>query len=47
MRRRLLRSTAFVRAARRVVSKRPETAEAIRASLDALVEDAFQQVAHA
>jgi mRNA-degrading endonuclease YafQ of YafQ-DinJ toxin-antitoxin module len=42
VRRRLLRSTAFVRAARRVVNKRPETAEAIRATLNALAEDAFQ-----
>jgi mRNA-degrading endonuclease YafQ of YafQ-DinJ toxin-antitoxin module len=38
----LLPSTAFVRAARRLVKKNPDAAEAIRAALAALAEDAFQ-----
>ena len=40
MRRELLHSAAFVRAARRLVKKRPETAVMIRAALEALAEDA-------
>jgi hypothetical protein len=41
MRRVLLQSTAFVRAARRLVKKRPESASALQAALEALAEDAF------
>jgi addiction module RelE/StbE family toxin len=41
MRRRLLRSTAFVRAAKRRVRKDPRVAEDIRAALELLAEDAF------
>lgn len=41
MRRLLLRSTAFVRAARRLVKKHPETGPILHAALDALAEDAF------
>jgi addiction module RelE/StbE family toxin len=39
MRRRLLRSTAFVRAAKRRVRKDPRVAEDIRAALELLAED--------
>ena len=42
MRRVLLQSTAFVRAARRLVQKHPETAPTLQAALAALAEDAFQ-----
>ena len=42
MRRLLLQSAAFVRAARRLVKKNPEAAAAIQATLEALAEDAFQ-----
>jgi len=41
MRRCLLRSTAFVRAAQRAVRKQPRVAEDIRAALELLAEDAF------
>jgi mRNA-degrading endonuclease YafQ of YafQ-DinJ toxin-antitoxin module len=41
MTRRLLRSSAFVRAARQVVRKDPRLAEDIRAALELLAEDAF------
>ena len=42
MRRVLLRSAAFVRAARRLLKKHPEVAAAFEATLTALAEDAFQ-----
>jgi addiction module RelE/StbE family toxin len=42
MKRQLLRSSAFVRAARRIVKKQPEAAAAIRSTLEALAEDALQ-----
>lgn len=42
MRRRLLRTSAFVRAAKRIVKKNPEIAEGLRAVLEQLAEDAFQ-----
>ena len=41
MTRRLLRSGAFVRAARRVVIRHPHAAENLRAALALLAEDAF------
>jgi mRNA interferase YafQ len=41
MRRRLLRSNAFVRAARRVVRKHPQVAEDLQTTLTLLAEDAF------
>jgi addiction module RelE/StbE family toxin len=41
MKRVLLQSTAFLRAARRLVKKHPETAESLRAALTSLAEDAF------
>lgn len=41
MRRCLLRSSAFVRAAKRRVRKDPRVAEDIRAALELLAEDAF------
>ena len=41
MRRLLLQSTAFVRAARRLVKRRPEAAADLQATLEALAEDAF------
>ena len=41
MRRRLLRSSAFVRAARRAVRKQPCVAEDIRVALELLAENAF------
>jgi len=41
MRRLLLQSTAFARAARRLVKKNPQAAESLRATLEALAEDAF------
>ncbi len=41
MRRVLLRSTAFVRAARRLVKKHPQAAEGLRSTLEMLAEDAF------
>ena len=41
MRRRLLRSSSFVRAAKRRVRKDPRVAEDIRAALELLAEDAF------
>jgi len=41
MRWRLLRSSAFVRAAKRRVRKDPRVAEDIRAALELLAEDAF------
>ena len=41
MKRKLLRSTAFVRATRRMVRKHPSIAEDLRATLELLCEDAF------
>ena len=41
MRRRLLRSSAFVRAAKRRVRKDPRVAEDLRAALELLAEDAL------
>ncbi len=41
MRRVLLRSSAFVRAAKRYVKKRPSAAEGLRQALELLAEDAF------
>ncbi len=41
MRKRLLRSSAFVRAARSVIRKQPRVAEDIQAALELLSEDAF------
>ncbi len=44
MRRLLLRSAAFVRAARRLVKKNPEIASILQAALESLAEDAFNVV---
>lgn len=41
MKRVLLRSNAFVRAARKIVRKNPQVSEDIRAALGLLAEDAF------
>ena len=41
MRRLLLQSAAFVRAARRLVKKNPEAGPSIQAALESLAEDAF------
>ena len=41
MKRELLRSSAFVRAARRMVKKNPGMADDLRATLELLSEDAF------
>jgi len=41
VRRLLIRSGAFVRAARRIVKKSPGAAEGLRAALEQLAEDAF------
>lgn len=41
MKRVLLRSSAFVRAAKRLLKKRPDVAEDLRAALELLSEDAF------
>ena len=41
MKRVLLRSNAFVRAAKRLVKKRPDVAEDLRPTLELLAEDAF------
>jgi mRNA-degrading endonuclease YafQ of YafQ-DinJ toxin-antitoxin module len=41
MKRPLLRSNAFVRAARRIVRRNPQLAQDIRTSLELLSEDAF------
>ena len=41
MKRRLLRSSSFVRAARRMVRKRPHAAEDLHTALKLLSEDAF------
>ena len=41
MRRLLLQSAAFVRAARRLVKKHPDSAPHLRAALESLAEDAF------
>lgn len=41
MRRLLLRSSSFVRAAKRLVKTHPRAAEALRATLELLAEDAF------
>lgn len=42
MRRVLLQSSAFVRAARRLIKKHPEFGPTLEATLAALMEDAFQ-----
>jgi addiction module RelE/StbE family toxin len=42
MKRELLRSSAFVKAARRVVKKNPGSADDLRTALELLSEDAFQ-----
>jgi mRNA-degrading endonuclease YafQ of YafQ-DinJ toxin-antitoxin module len=42
VRRQLIRSSAFLRAARRLLKKHPEAAEALRATLEQLGQDAFQ-----
>ena len=42
MRRLLLQSAAFVRAARRLVKKNSEAAAVLQAALEALAQDAFQ-----
>lgn len=42
MRRLLLQSAAFVRAARRLAKKHPEVAPILQAALESLAEDAFQ-----
>jgi hypothetical protein len=42
MRRVLLQSTAFVRAARRLLKKRPEAGPDLEAAFAAIIEDAFQ-----
>ena len=42
MRRLLLQSAAFVRAAQRLVKKNPEAAPSLQATLESLSEDAFQ-----
>ena len=42
MRRILLRSAAFVRSARRLVKKNPETGPILHATLESLAEDAFE-----
>jgi mRNA-degrading endonuclease YafQ of YafQ-DinJ toxin-antitoxin module len=42
MRRLLLQSTAFVRAARRLVKKHPEAGPILQATLESLAEDAFR-----
>jgi mRNA-degrading endonuclease YafQ of YafQ-DinJ toxin-antitoxin module len=41
MRRILIRSSAFLRAARRIAKKHPHAAEGMRAALEQLAEDAF------
>ena len=41
MKRLLLRSSSFIRAARRIVKKRPGVARDIRVALELLAEDAF------
>ncbi|MEX2175460.1 MAG: hypothetical protein WD872_13945 [Pirellulaceae bacterium] len=41
MKRQLLQSAAFVRAAKRLVKKQPQAAEVLRASLARLADDAF------
>jgi len=41
VKRSLLRSSAFVRAARRMVRKRPQTAEDLHTTLQLLAEDAY------
>jgi mRNA-degrading endonuclease YafQ of YafQ-DinJ toxin-antitoxin module len=41
MKRRLLRSSAFIRAAKRVVKKQPHVADDIRTALELLAQDAF------
>lgn len=41
MRRLLIRSAAFIRAARRIVKRSPGAAEGLRAALEQLAEDAF------
>ena len=46
MKRLLLRSSAFVRAARRIVRRRPQLAEDIQAALELLNEDAFHSQLH-
>ena len=41
VKRQLLRSTAFVRATRRMLRNHPQAAEAVQAALELLTEDAF------
>jgi addiction module RelE/StbE family toxin len=41
VRRLLIRSTAFIRSARRVTKKNPDAAESLRTALELLSEDAF------
>ena len=41
MRRRLLQSAAFVRAARHLVKRNPQAAASLQAALESLAEDAF------
>ncbi len=41
MRRLLIRSGAFIRAARRIAKKHPDTAEGLLAAMEQLAEDAF------
>ncbi len=41
MRRLLLRSAAFIRSARRLVKKNPETGPILQATLESLAQDAF------
>jgi mRNA interferase YafQ len=42
MKRVLLRSTAFVRASRRMVKRHPEIAQMLETTLEAMAEDVFQ-----
>ena len=42
MKRRLLQSATFIRAARRLLKKHPEAGEALNAALASLEDDAFQ-----
>lgn len=41
MRRIILRSNAFVRAAKRILKRKPQTADGLRTTLELLSEDAF------
>lgn len=46
MRRRLLRSGAFIRAARKVLKKNPQLVQDLSAALEMLEQDAFNPVLH-